>query len=185
MLDDGSVGRATATLRSVEVLVRGRGGGISGRFAKGLFSPPLGIPGYRDLVVGDAKVLLGPRPFTVELGYHRRAHENELFGNVGEHLARAGVRSLISLGPSGLSVSFAGAALLRQDSTATSDKKVGVGGWELETGVLYQAPRRLPFYATAGYRFERFAAANKVAPLAGRREETSQVFVEAGFRFIR
>jgi hypothetical protein len=189
MVDSQSFARTNGTQTGAEFVFRGRGVGLAFRYAKGNYSPGVSISGYRNLAVAEGRLLMGPRPFTVELGYSRRSRETALFGDEGDHLVLGGARSHIDLGPSGFAVVVAGGAMVRVASdtvdAVTSSTKVGVAGWTLETGLLYQAPRNLPFFGLIGYRFERFKTGVRSGGLGGIREELSGIVLQAGIRWLR
>ena len=187
-LDSSNISRLSGTSSGGEFVARGSGGGIMLRYAHAGFPNAASGTTQKDLTVADGRVFLGPQAFAVELGYMRRSQSSGLFNDPGEHLALLGARSVVSLGPSGFAVSFAGQAIGRlEKDTATvrgtgSSGKAKVAGWTLETRLLYQAPRRLPFFAMIGYRFERFRHKKLEGGLS---EESSGVLIGAGLRLVR
>ena len=191
-IGSGNIAQNSGTVTGAEFMLRGLGAGLSAHYAQGTFRPAASVTGYSDFRAADVRLLLGPRPFTVELGYARRALSSKLLDDPGEYLATVGVRSQIDLGPAGFSIMVAGTVLGRiaadtasTGSLATPSKKVGIGGLAAETGVLYQAPRHLPLFGFLGYRYERFKTRVTAASNPGRREEMGGVVLEFGLRYIK
>lgn len=183
-IDSMNPSRLNGTTSSAEFVARGKSAGIMFRYSQATFSPNLSVSGYQSLNVADGRLLLGPQVFAIEVGYMRRSQSSKLFEDPGEHLALAGARSVIDLGPSGFSISFAGQAIGRVEKDTTiinpSSGKVRIAGWSLETGLIYQAPRKLPFFGMLAYRFDRY----RLPPKDGaRREESSSIVVGGGLRF--
>lgn len=167
-----------------EFVARGKDGGIMLRYSQVNYSPAPATVGYSNLAVADGRVFLGPQAFAVEAGFMRRATSTKLLQDPAENLALVGARSVIDLGPSGFTISFAGQAVGRVDKDSvvrgTPRERVRVAGWSLETGLIYQAPRKLPFFGMLGYRFERF---KRPTFEGSTREETSSVILAAGVRW--
>ena len=183
---DSIPAQTSGTISGGEFLARGHDGGVMLRYSQVSFGPRLATAGYSSLTVADGRVFLGPQVFAVELGFMRRATSIGLFKDPAENLGLVGARSVIGLGPSGFTISFAGQALGRIDKDTVGftipRNKVRIAGWSVETGLTYQAPRKLPFFGMLGYRFERF----KRPTLEGAtREETSSVVLAVGLRWVK
>lgn len=122
----------------------------------------------------DGRFEIGTREFNVEAGYLLRS---ETISGTKTQLSfwRAGFRSDIRLGASGVTAGFA-ASYMRQPAPETD----GSQGWGLdgETSVLY-ASAKVPLYAQLGFRRETLHFTLKVPP--DRPEEMSTVFVGVGY----
>lgn len=180
-----SLGRSSATLRGAELFLRNDVVALSASYATGDFgvtsTPGAGGP----LREGRATLGLGPHILTLEGGYYRRARGTSL-SEQAENLVHLGARSTIRMGPSGLVISLAAAAVLRNDSAATGSGASSSGmrpvGWTAETGLLYQAPRGMPFFASLGYRYERLRSNRNLTPVS--HEELSAVVFGIGLRLV-
>lgn len=197
VLADGVVGKGGGSPKGAEFFLRSTGGGLYLRYLTAEFDARGGVGGAGPLRQADARVLLGPQVFNVEAGYSRRARSSQLKesgDSTGEDLIRLGGRSTVALGPSGFSIVLAAAAYARSDKKAQADDfftSLRVVGWDAETGVLYQAPRRLPFFALLGYRYERLRGPevsdldpNSPGFVVRRREELSGIVLSAGIRHL-
>lgn len=122
----------------------------------------------------DGRFLVGSRIFNVELGYMLRtttiAGKDSTLG-----VARAGVRSDMKLGSSGITVGWA-ASYLRQP-VASKDGTL-FQGIEGETSVLY-APPIVPIYVQLGFRRSALQHTRTTSPNVA--EEISTVFFGVGF----
>lgn len=179
--------RVQSSLRGGEVMLRGGGAGIYLRYLSGDFGGQGSGNAGGELSLGDARLLLGPRVFSLEFGYQRREY-GEASGLTPLNLWRGGARFHLDLGPSGLGVFMAGSAVFRiEDDQEPSGSsflgEVSLAGSEAETGLIYQAPRGLPFFARLGYRYARLDEPGPDG--TGLREESlSGVVLSAGFRLI-
>jgi len=176
-----NVGRGSATLRGAELLVRNDVAALFASYSTGEFSATSGIGGDGPVREARALVGLGPPELTLEGGYYRRARGSSL-SEQSENLIQLGARSTLNLGPSGFVISLAAATFVRSDSTLGSSNELRPVGWIAETGLLYQAPRGLPFYASLGYRYERIRSNRNVTPV--RHEELSAIVFGVGLRFV-
>lgn len=182
---DSSVGRASTSRTGGEFLLRGDGGGIGVSYLKGDFGTGLGA-GFGQLTLLEGTLMLGPRAFAIEAGYRRQTTGAKLFGDdEGEDLILAGANSFVDLGPSGFGISFAGGGIARikKDSLGSGGGKPEIAGWRVSTGLLYQAPRGIPLFVFAGYRFERFKTPER-SGIPSRREEMSGIVIEGGIRWL-
>ena len=172
-----SVTQATNGLFGAELLWRGVGGGIFVRVLSGSFGPQL-----PDLVQLDARLVIGPRPFSVEIGYGQRAPAFSFATdsgatNGGIRYGRLGARSALVLGTSGFQASLDAGVYV---STVDALSGIQISGFDAETMIQYQAPRGIPVYGIAGYRFERTKQNGIGYPPA---EELSGLIIGVGFRF--
>jgi hypothetical protein len=171
---------SSGTLTGAELMARASGIGLYARYLTG----SIGENSFRgpsgSLRMGEARLMIGAPIFSVEGGVALRSRSSTL-AEPRDELVRAGARSSIWLGPSGLSLSFAASALGRGDKEGGSTKW-GLVGWEAVTAVMYQAPRGLPLYATLGYRYERIRTESGAPPV--QREEISAIIIGGGFRYL-
>ena len=89
-----------------------------------------------------------------------------------------GLRLQWEIGNSGVEVTVNGGAYVAKVG-APDATKLKVVGSSAEATVLYQAPRRLPVYALAGWRYERF---DDYGTVTRRSEENSGPFFGIGLR---
>jgi hypothetical protein len=164
--------QVSENLKGGELLWRGKGAGIFLRAYSGSYAPTLS-----DLLELDARLLVGPRPFTMEFGYGQRGPDFSFPADSGLRYGRGGVRSTWVLGTSGFQTSFGGGVYISPDSSDSD--KLKVSGWDAETSVVYQVPRGIPLYALLGFRFERISSAFG----EGKGEEISGVLIGVGLRF--
>ena len=131
------------------------------------------------LQIADARILLGPRLFTVEGGgMYRRLDVPSQNTKQEWFYGRAGARSTFSIGASGLSTMLAGAYYPYIIETGGSSTKSGGKGWEWEAGVSYSR-RGIPVYISAGYRYQTFQP--KTTPNVPQME-LGGVFLSGGLR---
>jgi hypothetical protein len=105
--------------------------------------------GGLSLAAGDARLLLGPQIFTLEIGGTQRVLAGQL-ASAKLTLGRVGARSTFLLGGSGLRGSIGAWALSAQTKPAGVNN---VSGLEGETALQYLFPS-LPLYVQLGYRRE-------------------------------
>jgi hypothetical protein len=172
-------GRGGGTVRGAEILLRNEIASLSAMYSTVDFSGNEGIGGAGSVRELGANLGFGPRELTFEGGYRRRAL-GASFSDQYENLIHMGARSSIDLGPSGLVAGFALGASGRKDSVSHTTNEFKVVGWVAQTGLLYQAPRGLPFYASLSYRYERIRSNRNVAPI--RHEEISGIVLGIGLR---
>lgn len=167
-LGDAVTGRGSASVQTFEALLfSGDGGaGIGGRVMRGTF--------VDDFTLKEGIVVLGAAVFQVEGAYGQRSLSGTdslvTFG-------RAGARSVIQIGGSGVSLGFAGSKYFPRtfDFANSKDSTGKPDGWEGETDIYYTAPK-VPFYLQLGYRTEYFQY--------GKREENMHgVMLGAGIWF--
>lgn len=183
--DGEEVYRASAPLTGAEILLWPGGIGLYGRYLTGTLGDHSARGPDGGLHQAEGRIILGAPVFSVEGGFTRRVRGGRRLSDPGDNLIRAGVRSLLALGPSGLSVSLQAGAYGRNDSvpsTGEARKKLSVVGWEAATGLVYQAPHGLPFFVTVGYRFERIRSEADYLPV--HREELSGLVFSAGLRHL-
>lgn len=166
-LSDAITGRASASIRGFDAILAtpGHEAGIGARSLQGTFE-------NEDFSLQEAMIFVGQRSFNVEGGYGRRS----LFDTDSTvTFARAGVRSVVQIGGSGVSLGFRGSAYFpgdfkQQESTPGSGGKVSLYllGWEGDTNIFYTLPR-IPIYFQLGYRTQYFTF--------GQRAETMNGFV--------
>jgi hypothetical protein len=180
---------ATSTLRGAELVARGPGAGIMIRYSDGGFGAGAGDLSSGNVRSLEGVLLGGPRQFSIQAGYVRYSYVG-LFEDGSESLFKGGVQSWVPLGPSGLTVHFAGAVRLRWGEEDPSGERLNLVGWDASTGVLYQAPRGLPFFIMFGYELTRHKPLPTSLPeptLDGleTREELRGVFVRLGVRYVK
>jgi hypothetical protein len=169
-----SYATSSPSFTGAEFLIRSTdGGGLRLRYAT--------APASGSNVAGtamsdlDGRLSIGTRTFNLELGY---LLETETTGGASQQhgFGRAGFRSDINLGSSGITAGFAASYL--REPTAEKDSAQGQG-IEGETSVLY-APAALPVYVQLGYVRQAFRFSYPNAP--NRPEEVSMVLIGAGFQ---
>jgi hypothetical protein len=170
----GSVGTGSSMMPGVEVLVRHRYAGLTGRLYGGTFSADSGSEAVGKLHAGEIRALAGPRFLAVDLGYSRRAFTGA-FGGRSWPFARLGALCALQIGASGLSAEFMVAYYAGLGGSGDG----GGSGREAETRLVY-TPNQLPIYAALGYRYQRFSVASIPG---GQPEELSGVIIAAGVRF--
>ncbi len=187
VLSSGPIVQASASLTGAEFLAQNQSMGFYARYLTGAIGSVSARSQSGELRMAEGRLMIGAQIFSVEAGFALRARSASL-GEPRDKLIRGGARSSIPLGPSGFSVSLSVGAYARSDSVPTggtsgsNDKKFGLVGWEAVTAVIYQAPRRLPFYVMLGYRYERLRSEDKYIPI--RREELSGIQLGIGIRHV-
>jgi hypothetical protein len=164
---------ASPSITGFEFVIREMdGGGL--RLAYGTASVSGSGAAGGKLTTLDGRFLIGSRIFNVELGYVLRtttiAGKDSTLG-----IARAGVRSDMKLGSSGIIVGWA-ASYLRQPVAGKDG--TSFQGIEGETSVLYALPM-VPIYVQLGFR--RSALQYTKTASSNVPEELSTVFIGAGF----
>lgn len=156
--DEAVTGRGEGKLAGGELLLRSSAVGLGGRYLVGDMDSTRGlfVPGR--VHIADARLILGPQAFAIEVGgMYRRVEadssERQWF------YGRVGGRSTFFIGASGVSVTFAGAyyPYIYEDT-----EESGGRGWEGETAVRYSR-RGIPLYVQLGYRYQTFQPKTKNA----------------------
>jgi len=167
---------ATGSIRGIEVLLRGRVGGIFVRSLSGTF-------GKQPQVISlDARILLFPPVFTVFGGVGKRALSSSV-GTPIYNVAMGGISSTVMIGGTGLRTHISGAYLIAPDPKAASGASNAVKniskGMEGEASVFYRVPG-VPLFLQVGYRTEIFTgkSAGGTAP-----EEVRGIRVGGGIQF--
>jgi hypothetical protein len=147
-LSDSVTDRLSSSTNGIEAYVAPRAGGaaIGGRILTGSF-------GADKFKLREGRVFLGTNVFSLEGAYGERS----LWGTDSTVLfIRAGLRSTIPIGGTGVSVRLTGSKYLRGDfSHGRSGNSAAPDGWEGESDLFYTAPR-IPVFAQLGYRTEFF-----------------------------
>lgn len=144
----GRVGRYTTTLRGGEGALRLGWLNLTGRVVSGDVEPDSGAAIAGALVLGEAIVGLGPRFFTFEGGYARRAWTGGLTTTLRSTFT-GGLRVTLPVGNTGLDLRLRGWAL----RNAEQSDRVTITGYGGESVLLYY-PHHVPLYLTFGYRAE-------------------------------
>jgi hypothetical protein len=145
-LDDVLGTRESFSLRSFDISLAAAAGeaGIGGRLAEGK-------PGVGQFKHREARIFLGQHWFRVEAAYGDRSVYS---GDSTALYSRAGIRSTVPIGGTGLSLGVAGSKYFRGNFTGDS-AKVDPSGWEGETNIYYTV-KQIPVFAQLGYRVEHF-----------------------------
>jgi hypothetical protein len=168
--------RVRGSLAGGEFLIRSSGIGLGGRYLIGNLDSASGAAPRQRLQVADARILMGPRVFTVEGGaMYRRLEVPSTSYKREWYYARAGARSTVAIGASGLSTLLAGAYY---PYVIDKGGKSGGKGWEWEAGVSYSR-RGIPAYVSIGYRYQTFQPATTTNEP---QSELSGVFLSGGLR---
>ena len=157
-LDDVVTGRVSAALQAIEgVISPAEGGaGIGGRVIQGT------LEGGRDFFLREGRLFIGPQWFHAEAAYGERT----LSGTDSMvTFSRAGVRSIVQIGGSGVAVIFSGSKyfgpkFVKAKVASGSIADPVPDGWEAETSIYYTAPR-VPVFLRVGYKTEYFSYANR------------------------
>jgi hypothetical protein len=178
--------QGTGSLTGIELLAGGSGAGIYARYLTGSVGSASIAGTTGDLRAAEGRLWVGSLVFSIEGGYLFRARAPGLSGP-RDNILLGGARSMIALGPSGLSVGLTVTTYVRMDSVESDDpqnpeRKLDLVGWEATTGVFYQAPRGIPLYASLGYRYERLRTPSGTPPV--HREELSGLVLSGGFRKV-
>lgn len=186
MPNPGSLGRGSATMKGVDLVLRSDLAGLFANYTSAEFGSSAGTGADGPVKSAVVGVGIGPRIWTIEGSFYRRSRGSTL-SDGAENMWTLGAHSTIDLGPSGFTASLAARAIARNDSisggsTNTLDHEFRIVGWLAETEVLYQAPSRIPLFVSLGYRFERVASNRNVVPM--RREELSGIVFRLGVRHL-
>lgn len=176
-LGTGSAAVTTSTsLTGFDLFARTDGIGVYARSVTGTFTPA-GDAASGAFVLREAGLLIGGPTLSVQGGVIRRT-TSALNDPTDRTFWRGGARSFWQIGSSGLQVTLnAGVRFGKApDGTGESVKFLGVDG---EASAIFQAPRRLPFYLLAGWRYERLDDLWGPTP---RYEELSGPMFGIGFR---
>jgi hypothetical protein len=147
-LNDAVTDRLDASVKGIEAYLGPKSGGvgIGGRILSGTY-------GSDDFTQREARLFVGENWFQVEGAYGERS----LIGTDSTILfTRAGARSTVQIGGTGVSISVSGAKTFQGDfSHSRSDKTRRPDGWEGESDIYYTAPR-VPVFVQLGYRADYF-----------------------------
>lgn len=163
-LSDAVTGHATATVRGFDAILASPdgGAGIGARLLQGTYEDG-------DFSLQEGMLLAGQRSFHVEAGYGRRS----LFGTDSTvTFARAGARSTVQIGGSGVSLDVQGSAYFPGDFTKQKSPTPGskdlstLLGWEGETNIFYTVPR-VPVYLQLGYKAQYFTFGQRAEYMNG------------------
>ena len=172
-----AVTATTGMMTGAEIIARWRYVGLGVRVFSGAFGDSLAGTKFK-VVNGDVSLLAGPREFSAEAGYAKRALLSTTADQVFTFL-RIGARSTLSVGSTGLSVTLGYWQYLPQ-----GDNTLRVtSGREAESGLSYDFAT-MPLYLTVGYRTELFEISSN--PLSGAPttpEEVRGIRVALGLRF--
>lgn len=148
-----AISRGAGSLLGGDFLLRASGAGLAGRYVVGDLDPSRGtFPAHR-LHLADARLMIGPRSFALEGGANYRRLEISNPDSVRQWLSiRAGARSAIAIGASGLHTVLAGAYV---PYVVEDGGRSGGSGWEWEVGLSYSR-RGIPLYVSLGYRYQTF-----------------------------
>ncbi|MGH7583094.1 MAG: hypothetical protein ACREL5_07715 [Gemmatimonadales bacterium] len=127
----------------------------------------------------EADLIIGAQVFSVEGGYVRRSTSGQDPHN-RESFWRAGLRSTWDIGSSGVQVVLRAAGRFGNAPTKDGTNGMQFLGIDGEASMLVQAPRGIPIYGLAGWRYERFDDAWSTD---GRTEEASGPYFSVGVRF--
>lgn len=171
-----TAGSANGLMGGVEFLARNRFAGLTVRTIDGTFTASSGAKeGTGQITVGDVRLILGPRIFSLEGGAGRRAFSDKIATRVFNY-GTAGARITLPLGGSGYEAQLGGAAYL--GGKVLNDSSNVLTGFHGQTALYYAIPR-LPMYVMAGYRFERVTISSGLRVLP---EEVSGVVLGMGLQ---
>jgi hypothetical protein len=176
VLDGGGSVSGSMTLAGLDLLARIGTIGVYARTVSGTSTAiGQGLDGHFQL--REARLLIGEPAFSPEIGIVNRT---TAVGDTKETLTmyHGGLRLQWEIGNSGVEVTINGGVYVAKVN-ADSEDKLKVVGSSAEATMLYQAPRRLPLYALAGWRYERF---DDYSGAIKRSEENSGPFVGIGLR---
>jgi hypothetical protein len=163
-----TVSTATGSVKGVEVLMRGTGGGIYFRSSESAFgSPP-------DVINADASVIIGPPGFSIFAGGSRRAITSGAATNLFT-FARVGLQMTFMVGATGLRGQVGGWGYV---PIPDDKERMDIGG-EGEASILYSPPR-VPLFIQLGYRNEVFKAKTATTNIP---EQVRGLRVGAGIQF--
>lgn len=151
-IDGAGTATGAMTLTGLELFARAENIGIYARTISGTSTASgQGLAGH--FALREVRLILGDRTFSPEVGIMRRTTSTD--ADSERTIYRAGLRSQWEIGGSGVQVTLSGGVYLSKvaESGGSSFKVTGLAG---EATLLYQAPRGLPLYALAGWRYERF-----------------------------
>ena len=158
-VDNSVTERLDASVKGFEVMLSGAQGtaGLGGRYMDGTF-------GTEKLTIREGRVFVGESWFRVEGAYGDRS----IFGiDSTVTFIRAGARSIVRIGGSGISLSASGSKYFAGDfwkkKPVESSK---TDGWEAETAIFYTTPR-IPAFLQLGYRTEYFSFGNREEHVSG------------------
>lgn len=146
----------SASLQAIEgVLSPADGGaGIGGRLIQGTMDG-------RDFLLREGRLFVGPLYFHVEGAYGERSVSGT---DSMATFARAGLKSIVQIGGSGVAVILSGSKYFEprftKKKTTDGISEPVPDGWEAETSLYYTAPR-VPVFARVGYKTEYFSFGNR------------------------
>jgi hypothetical protein len=176
VLDGAGPTTVKGTLSGFDLFARTQNIGIYARSVTGTFdSGSQGLAGK--FLYEEARLVIGAPSLSVEAGAVRRTAST--LQDEGDHTFwRGGLRSNWDIGGSGVQVTLDAGGRFGKGADSTM-QFLGV---DAEATVLLQAPRRLPIYVMAGWRYERF---DDGWSLAARTEELSGPVLGLGFRLAK
>jgi len=148
-----AVGASTGSLRAAELLARTTNIGLLLRTQTMGFNS--GGVSVGDVVVREARLLIGDLKFSVELGVLERSQPRDP-AREKLRVGRAGIRSQWDIGGSRFAVSLNAGVHIANTSKGLEDPSLTYRGHDGEVLLLYKAPRRLPLFAAVGWRLQTF-----------------------------
>lgn len=172
---NNGTGSATGMLGGVEAMFRSRVIGLTVRTLDGTFDASEGTAGNGQVTIGDLRLLVGPRFFTIEGGVGRRAFTDAIATRVFNY-GTAGLRISLPLGGSGYEAQLGGNAYL--GGKLLNDSTNIITGFQGTTSLYYSIPK-FPAYLMLGYRMEHVTVSspNRVLP-----EEVSGLVLGVGLQ---
>ena len=150
--------RPTTAVQGLEAVVSTskEEGGISARLLSGSYDDA-------DFTLREARAFIGGPWFQIEGGYGQRS----LAGTDSlSAFARAGLRSGVQVGGSGISLGVAASKYFDGDFSNDKHSSAKVQGWEGETNIFYTFSR-VPLYMQLGYRHEYFSSGDRAENMSG------------------
>ena len=141
--------KVTSSMRGIEAYLSPADGtgGIGGRILEGTFAT-------QKFSLREARVFIGERAFNATAGYGERTISGT---DSSTTFSRAGVRSVVRIGGSGVLLSAEGSKYFPGDfSKKDANAPDKTNGWEAQTGIYFATPR-IPAYVQLGYRTEYFS----------------------------
>ena len=169
-----SVGSGSGTMTGGELSARFSWAGIMVRLVNG--AVPTAGSSAASLTTGEARLLLGARAASLDVGYAVRAVGGALGSTTYSYL-RAGGSTILDLGGTGASARASAAVYFGGQGAANAE----VSGQEITAALEYRIGGT-PFVLTAGYRAEVFQTATLGVVRA---EHLSGLLVGGGLRFTR
>lgn len=146
-----SVGASAGSLTAAELLARTDNIGVVVRTQK-VGATAAGVS-VGDVSTREARLMIGSSQFSIELGVLERSQTRDP-ARAKLRVGRAGFRSQWDIGGSGFAISLDAGVHLANTSKGLEDPSITYRGHDGEALLLYQAPRRLPFFAAVGWRLQ-------------------------------